>query len=125
MLKSIDQIENPNKLYVLKECWAGFAGMGSGQKIIANRWMIPIDWIAKQCSMGFVETLEEHLFACNLDVDSIGSMKFLRDYANAHNYALTAVVCATLRYEDGSIVYADITEQNKRQPQDYSSYREF
>ena len=41
-------------------------------------------------------------------------MDFLRKYANKKEYDLTAVVCSTLRYEDGSIVYADTTEANKK-----------
>ena len=108
MLTKEEQIQNIDKLFVLKECWAGFCGMGSNQRIINNRWMV------KQCSMSPVQVLEEHLFASGLNVDSVGKMDFLREYANKKGYDLTAVVCSTLRYEDGSIVYADTTEANRK-----------
>ena len=92
MLTKEEQIQNIDKLFVLKECWAGFCGIGCNQRIINNRWMIPITWVA----------------------DSVGKMDFLRDYANKKGYDLTAVVCSTLRYEDGSVVYADTTEVNRK-----------
>ena len=114
MLTKEEQIQNIDKLFVLKECWAGFCGMGSNQRIINNRWMIPITWVAEQCSMNPVQVLEEHLFASGLNVNSVGKMDFLREYANKKGYDLTAVVCSTLRYEDESIVYADTTEANRK-----------
>ena len=114
MLITEDQIQDIDKIYVLKECWAAPYGMGSNQRIIHNRWMVPITWVAEQCSMGPVQVLEEHLFASGLNVDSVGKMDFLREYANKKGYDLTAVVCSTLRYEDGSIVYADTTEANRK-----------
>lgn len=114
MLITEDQIQDIDKIYVLKECWTEFCGMSSNQRIINNRWMVPITWVAEQCSMSPVQVLEEHLFASGLNVDSVGKMDFLREYANKKEYDLTAVVCSTLRYEDESIVYADTTEANRK-----------
>lgn len=114
MLTSEEQVQNIDKIYVLKECWGGFCGMGSNQRIIHNRWMVPITWIAEQCSMSAVQVLEEHLFASGLNVDSVGKMEFLKARANLKGYDLTAVVCSTLKYEDGTSVYADTTEEDKK-----------
>lgn len=114
MLTSEEQVQNIDKIYVLKECWEGFCGMDGNQRIIHNRWMIPITWVAEQCFMSAVQVLEEHLFASGLNVDSVGKMDFLREYANKKGYDFTAVVCSTLRYEDGSIVYADTTEEDRK-----------
>ena len=47
MLTKEEQIQNIDKLFVLKECWAEFCGMGCNQRIINNRWMIPITWVAE------------------------------------------------------------------------------
>ena len=66
MLITEDQIQDIDKIYVLKECWAAPCGMGSNQRIIHNRWMVPITWVAEQCSMSAVQVLEEHLFASGL-----------------------------------------------------------
>lgn len=88
--------------------------MGSNQRIIHNRWMVPITWVAEQCSMSAVQILEEHLFASGLNVDSVGKMEFLKARANLKGYDLTAVVCSTLKYEDGTSVYADTTEEDRK-----------
>lgn len=114
MLITEDQIQDIDKIYVLKECWGGFCGMGSNQRIIHNRWMVPITWIAEQCSMSAVQVLEEHLFASGLNVDSVGKMEFLKARSNLKGYDLTAVVCSTLKYEDGTSVYADTTEEDRK-----------
>ena len=113
MLTSEEQVQNIDKIYVLKECWAAPCGMASNQKISHNRWIVPITWVAEQCSMSAVQVLEEHLFASGLNVDSVGKMDFIKDRANLKGYDLTAVVCSTLKYEDGTSVYADTTESNK------------
>ena len=47
MLITEDQIQDIDKIYVLKECWAAPCGMGSNQHIIHNRWMVPITWVAE------------------------------------------------------------------------------
>lgn len=114
MLTKEEQIQNIDKLFVLKECWAGFCGMDSNQRIINNRWMIPITWVAEQCSMSAVQVLEEHLFASGLNVNTVGKMEFLKAIANLKGYDLTAVVCSTLKYEDGTSVYADTTEEDRK-----------
>ena len=44
----------------------------------------------------------------------IGKMEFLKARANLKGYDLTAVVCSTLKYEDGTSVYADTTEEDKK-----------
>ena len=77
MLTSEEQVQNIDKIYVLKECWGGFCGMGSNQRIIHNRWMVPITWVAEQCSMSAVQVLEEHLFASGLNVDSVGKLELI------------------------------------------------
>ena len=105
MLITEDQIQDIDKIYVLKECWAAPCGMGSNQHIIHNRWMVPITW---------VQVLEEHLFASGLNVDTVGKMEFLKARANLKGYDLTAVVCSTLKYEDGTSVYADTTEEDRK-----------
>ena len=110
MLTSEEQVQNIDKIYVLKECWAAPCGMGSNH----NRWMVPITWVAEQCSMSAVQVLEEHLFASGLNVDSVGKMEFLKTRANLKGYDLTAVVCSTLKYEDGTSVYADTTNFYRR-----------
>ena len=112
MLITEDQIQDIDKIYVLKECWAAPCGIGSNQRIIHNRWMVPITWVAEQCSMSAVQVLEEHLFASGLNVDTVGKMEFLKARANLKGYDLTAVVCSTLKYEDGTSVYADTTEED-------------
>ena len=61
-----------------------------------------------------VQVLEEHLFASGLNVDSVGKMEFLKARANLKGYDLTAVVCSTLKYEDGTSVYADTTEEDRK-----------
>ena len=114
MLTTEDQIQDIDKIYVLKECWTAPCSMASNQKIINNRWMIPLTYVAKQCSMSVVQVLEEHLFASGLNVDTVGKMEFLKARANLKGYDLTAVVCSTLKYEDGTSVYADITEEDRK-----------
>lgn len=114
MLTSEKQIQNIDKIYVLKECWGGFCGTGSNQRIIHNRWMVPITWVAEQCSMSTFQVLEEHLFASGLNVDAVGKIEFLKARANFKEYDLTAVVCSTLKYEDGTSVYADVTEEYRK-----------
>ena len=41
-------------------------------------------------------------------------MEFLKARANLKGYDLTAVVCSTLKYEDGTSVYADTTEEDRK-----------
>jgi len=55
MLTKEEQIQNIDKIYVLKECWGGFCGMGSNQRIIHNRWMVPITWVAEQSPIDIEE----------------------------------------------------------------------
>ena len=86
----------------------------SVEAVIHNRWMVPITWVAEQCSMSAVQVLEEHLFASGLNVDTVGKMEFLKARANLKGYDLTAVVCSTLKYEDGTSVYADTTEEDRK-----------
>ena len=114
MLKSEQQIQNKENIYLMKESSAAPSGMGSNQRIINNRSIEPITWVAEQCSMSAVQVLEEHLFASGLNVDSVGKMEFLKARANLKGYDLTAVVCSTLKYEDGTSVYADTTEEDKK-----------
>ena len=99
MLITEDQIQDIDKIYVLKECWAAPCG---------------ITWVAEQCSMSAVQVLEEHLFASGLNVDTVGKMEFLKARDNLKGYDLTAVVCSTLKYEDGTSVYADTTEEDRK-----------
>ena len=101
MLITEDQIQDIDKIYVLKECWAAPCGMGSNQRIIHNRWMVPITWVAEQCSMSAVQVLEEHLFASGLNVDSVGKMEFLKARANLliNGIALTITRCTFQEYK--------------------------
>lgn len=109
MLVDKDQIENIDEIYVLRECWNMPCGMGSGQTIINGRWMIPITYVAKECSMSEIEVLEHHLFASGLNVDNLGSMDFIKAKCAGLGIKMNAVNCSTLKYKNGNSVFADVS----------------
>ena len=60
------------------------------------------------------EALKVSYGASGLNIDTVGKMEFLKARANLKGYDLTAVVCSTLKYEDGTSVYADTTEEDRK-----------
>lgn len=112
MLTSENQIQNIDKIYVLKECWGGFCGIGSNQRIIHNRWMIPITYVAEQCSMSAIQVLEEYLFSIGINTDCVGSINFIKDKANREGYDFKSIVLNDFKYANGLQVFADITKAN-------------
>lgn len=112
MLKTLEQIQDSDKLYVLKELWDAPTGMGSGLKMINNRWFIPITHIAEVCGMSIPQVLEEHLFASNIHSQAIGHMDFIKAKASLKGYDLKAIAISSLIYENGQVVYADVTGFN-------------
>lgn len=112
MLTNENQIENINDIYILKECWNAPCGFESNQKIISNHWMIPITYIAEQCSMSVIQVLEEYLFSIGINTNCVGSANFIKDKANREGYDFKSVVLNDFKYANGLQVFADITKAN-------------
>lgn len=104
MLVSEDQIQNIDDIYVLKECWNIPCGFASNQKIIANRWMIPITYVAEQCSMSAIQVLEEFMFSQGFMVQALGTYDFIKAKANELKADLNAIISSSLKYSDGTNV---------------------
>lgn len=111
MLTTEEQIEDINRLCVLKSCWDAPLGMASGQMIINNRWYVPISYIADICGMSAVELLEHHIFAGGLNADYIGTLKFIKSKIGNE---FQCSISSTLLYENGDKVYINGSIVNPR-----------
>lgn len=105
---TLENIENPKDIYVLKQLWDYPCGViEGGMKIIKNRWYVPITFVAEKCSMTVEQLLEEHTFAEDIEAFSIGSFAFTKAIAEKNNKKYNALVSSCLIFANGNPVYID------------------